>query len=145
MLELQPITFKEARAFVEEHHRHHTPPVGWKFGIAVNNGENVVGVIMVGRPVARKLDDGWTLEVNRCCTDGTRNACSKLYAAAWRVTKNLGYKRLITYTMSDESGASLRSAGWKNLYSLPGKSWHRDNRPRVDKCPLRGREIWEAR
>ena len=89
-LELQPITYKEACKFIDEHHRHHLPPQGWKFGIAVNDGEKVVGVITVGRPVARMLDDTWTLEVTRCCTDGTRNACSKLYSAAWRAAKALG-------------------------------------------------------
>ena len=82
-LELQPIDFDEACEFIRKHHRHHIPPVGWKFGIAVNDGKNVVGVITVGRPVARHFDDGWTLEVNRNCTNGTKNAASILYAAAW--------------------------------------------------------------
>lgn len=99
MLNLQPITFEEACEFVRRHHRHHVPPQGHKFSIAVNDGEKVVGVIIVGRPVARHLDDGWTLEVTRCCTDGTRNACSMLYGAARRTAWALGYRRLITYTL----------------------------------------------
>ena len=80
MLIIQPISQKEANAFIAEHHRHHKPPQGYKFAIGVNDGEKVVGVITVGRPVARMLDNGWTAEVTRCCTDGTKNACSILYA-----------------------------------------------------------------
>lgn len=83
MLELIPMTLREANAFVEQHHRHHKPVVGHKFSIGVSDGEKVVGVAIVGRPVGRFLDDGWTLEVTRLCTDGTHNACSMLYAAAW--------------------------------------------------------------
>ena len=75
-LEICPITFKEANAFVEQHHRHHGKVVGHKFSIGCSDGEKIVGVAIVGRPVSRHLDDGWTLEVNRLCTDGTRNACS---------------------------------------------------------------------
>ncbi|MGR9099981.1 MAG: XF1762 family protein, partial [Gammaproteobacteria bacterium] len=73
MLELTPITLAEANAFVEQHHRHHKPVVGHKFSVAASDGKGVRGVVIVGRPVARALDDGWTLEVNRCCTDGARN------------------------------------------------------------------------
>jgi hypothetical protein len=82
-MELQPISFKEAKEFIKRHHRHHSPPQGMKFCIAVNDGNKVVGVATVGRPIARMLDDGWTAEVTRCCTDGTRNACSMLYSASW--------------------------------------------------------------
>lgn len=103
-LELQPITFQEACDFIKKYHRHHLPPQGWKFGIAVNNGEKVVGVITIGRPISRKLDDGWTLEVTRSCTDGTYNSASMLYSAAWRAAKAMGYKRLVTYTLVDEVG-----------------------------------------
>ena len=91
MLDICPVSLKEANAFVAEHHRHHKPVVGHKFSIACTDGEKIVGVAIVGRPVARYLDDGWTLEVNRCCTDGTRNACSMLYAAAWRAARAMGY------------------------------------------------------
>lgn len=87
MLEVVPITLREANAFVEQNHRHHGPTVGHKFSIGLSDGEKIVGVAIVGRPVARHLDDGWTLEVNRLCTDGTRNACSMLYAAAWRTAR----------------------------------------------------------
>jgi hypothetical protein len=143
-LELQPITQKEAFEFIRLHHRHHQAPRGWKFGIALNDGTKIVGVIVVGRPVARKLDNGWTLEVTRCCTDGTKNASSKLYGAAARAASAMGYKRLITYTLEAEPGTSLVAAGWKSLYTTPGKSWNVKSRPRVDKHPIGQKTLWEA-
>ena len=144
MLELQPITYKEACEFIRVHHRHHLPPQGWKFGIAVNDGEKVVGVITVGRPVARNLDNGWTLEVTRSCTDGTRNANSMLYGAARRAAFALGYKRIITYTLIEEPGTSLRAAGWKEMGTTGGGIWNRKSRPRVDTHPTGQKLLWEA-
>ncbi|MEJ5315112.1 MAG: XF1762 family protein [Anaerolinea sp.] len=145
MLELQPISFEEACEFVRLHHRHHIPPQSWKFGIAVNDGEKVVGVIMVDRPVARFLDDGWTLEVRRCVTDGTKNVASMLYAAAWRAAKAMGYKRMITYTLASEKGGSLVAAGWRCVYQTKGGTWNCRSRPRVDKHPTIPKLLWEAR
>lgn len=144
MLTLQPITWQEARAFIRRHHRHHPPAQGWKFGIAVNDGERVVGVVTVGRPVARHLDDGWTLEVTRCCTDGARHAASMLYGAAWRAARALGYRRLITYTLAEEPGTSLKAAGWVDLYVTGGGSWSCPSRPRVDTAPTGQKRLWEA-
>lgn len=144
MLSLCPITFAEAAEFIRQFHRHHQPAQGWKFGIGCEEEGKVVGVCCVGRPVARALDDGWTLEVTRLCTDGTRNACSKLYTAAWTATKSMGYRRLITYTLPSEGGASLRACGWKTLYTTPGRSWDVPSRPRTDKHPLGPRLLWEA-
>ena len=145
MLELQPITFEEACVFIRLHHSHHLPPVGWKFGVAVNDGARVVGVNTFGRPVSRMLDDGWTLEVTRCCTDGTvKNTASMLYGAAWRAVKALGYRRLITYTLIEESGMSLKAAGWKALYDTRGGSWDVPSRPRIDKHPTGQKTLWEA-
>ena len=108
-----PITIREANAYVSAIHRHHGPVAGAKFAIAISDISGVRGVALVGRPVARHYDDGWTLEVNRCCTDGVKNGCSMLYGAAWRVARHMGYRRLITYTLQAESGASLRAVGWK--------------------------------
>ncbi len=135
MLEIVPIEFSEACAFVRRFHRHHKPPQGHKFSIGVAEGGQVVGVAMVGRPVVRYLDDGWTLEVRRLCTDGTRNACSKLYAGCWRVSRGLGYRQLITYILASETGASLRGAGWICLGKAGGLKWNTPSRPRVDKAP----------
>lgn len=143
-LSLEPITYKEACVFIEEHHRHHLPPQGWKFGVAVSDGEKIVGVITVGRPVARHLDNGITLEVTRCCTDGTKNAASMLYGAAWRAAKALGYKRLITYTLIEEPGTTLRASGWRSVYETAGGSWSAPSRPRVDKHPTGQKRLWEA-
>lgn len=132
MLELVPITLKEANAFVERYHRHHKPVVGHKFSIAASDGEKIVGVAIVGRPVSRYLDNGLTLEVNRLCTDGTRNACSFLYSAAWRAARNLGYKKLITYILVSETGSSLKAAGWKCVGECGGKRWNGRSAPKVD-------------
>ena len=135
MLELVPITLKEANFFVEQHHRHHKPVTGHKFSIAASDGEKIVGVAIVGRPVSRYLDDGWTLEVNRLCTDGTKNACSFLYSAAWRAAKNMGYKKLITYILQSENGASLKASGWKCVGEAGGNRWTGKRRPEVDLYP----------
>lgn len=135
MLELVPITLKEANFFVEQHHRHHKPVTGHKFSIAASDGEKIVGVAIVGRPVSRYLDDGWTLEVNRLCTDGTKNACSFLYSAVWRAAKNMGYKKLITYILQSENGASLKASGWKCVGEAGGKRWTGKRRPEVDLYP----------
>jgi hypothetical protein len=131
-LNLIPVSFSEACNYVKKFHRHNKPPVGHKFSIGLEFENKLIGVIMVGRPVSRHLDDGLTLEVNRCCTDGTKNSCSMLYGAAWRAGKNLGYKKIVTYTLEHESGSSLRGAGWINDHILPGASWSRPSRERVD-------------
>jgi hypothetical protein len=146
-LDLCPITFDEAAYFVRCHHRHHPPPTGHKFSIGVADDGEVVGVAMVGRPVARSFDDGWTLEVNRTCTAGApTNANSMLYGAAWRAAKALGYRRLITYTLASESGVSLRAAGWRVLAQRsPRKGWNGPGRPRVDTTEHEvQRTLWEA-
>ena len=131
-MEITPINFEEANAYVSAFHRHHKPMQGCKFCLAVSDGDKVVGVAIVGRPVARLLDNGWTLEVNRCCTDGTKNACSMLYSSAWKAAKALGYKRLITYTLPEEGGASLRASNWKCIGLKGGGNWNVKSRPRID-------------
>ena len=144
---ITPISLPEANEFVRQHHRHHKPVPGAKFCLAVSKKEKVVGVAIVGRPVARFLDNGWILEVNRCCTDGTRNACSKLYSNAWKAAKALGYAKLITYTLETEGGASLRGAGWKcvgKASTRVGQGWNVKSRPRVDIHPLQQKLKWET-
>lgn len=145
-LQLVPVTFADACAFVAQWHRHHRPPVGHKFSVGVAADTTLVGVAMVGRPVARHLDNGRTLEVIRTATDGTRHANSMLYGAAWRAASALGYRRLITYTQAGESGASLRAAGWQVVAELaPRAGWDAPSRPResrgVDNVQ---RYLWEA-
>ena len=145
-LQITPIGFAEANAFISIYHRHHKPVVGCKFCVAVSENEKVVGVAIVGRPVSRHLDNGWTLEVNRCCTDGTKNACSMLYSASWKAAKALGYQRLITYTLPEEGGASLKASNWKCIGLRGGGNWNVKSRPRVDVDEtLRGQKVlWEA-
>jgi hypothetical protein len=146
-LRLVPVTFADAAAFVGMHHRHHRPPVGHKFSIGVATDDDVlVGVAMVGRPVARWLDDGHTLEVNRTATDGTRNANSMLYGAAARAAFALGYRRLITYTQAGEPGTSLTAASWRVVAERPPKrGWSRPSRPRHDRgVDGIARTLWEV-
>ena len=112
-MQIVPITLKDAKEFIKQNHRHNKPPTGWKFGIGLMYREELIGVATAGRPVARHLDDGFTLEINRTCTDGTPNANSKLYGAVWRAAKAMGYKRAITYTQANETGSSLRAVGSK--------------------------------
>jgi hypothetical protein len=145
-LALVPITYREACAFIERHHRHHAPSRGQVFAVAAAVGEAIVGVATAGRPVSRHLDDGWTLEVNRVATDGTRNACSFLYGAVRRIGKAMGYRRFVTYTLPEEGGASLRGAGWQLVGEAGGGSWDTPNsgRPRVDTHPTQMKLRWEA-
>lgn len=143
-LDLSPITLREARAYVERHHRHHKAPQGGIFALAVSKGGQVRGVAIVGRPVARNAADGWTAEVTRVCTDGARNACSMLYGAAWRACRAMGYRRLITYTLPSECGASLRGAGFKLVGEAGGGSWNRKDRPRVDTHPTQTKLRWQV-
>jgi hypothetical protein len=140
-LRLQPVTYEEAAAYVRDKHRHHQPPVCWKFGVGVVSDVGLHGVAMVGRPVSRALDDGWTLEVNRCCTDSTPHVASKLYAAVWRAARSLGYTRMVTYTLDTELGASLRAAGWERQTQVIGRQWDTPSRRR-DYKPIRDRWRW---
>ena len=143
-LEIVPMTLKGANAFVEQYHRHHKPTVGHKFSIGCSDGEKIVGVAIVGRPVSRYLDNGWTLEVNRLCTDGTKNACSMLYAAAWRAARAMGYKKLITYVLDTEPGTSLKAVGWKCVGQAGGLKWTGKRRPEVDLYPEQMKIKWEV-
>lgn len=137
------IGLDEANAFVENHHRHHKPVVGHIFSLGACLGDDVVGVVIVGRPVARLRDDGLTAEVTRLCTDGTRNACSFLYGAAAKAAFALGFMRIGTYILADEPGTSLMGTGWKLIGERGGGSWSVPSRPRVDKHPLQKKLLFE--
>jgi hypothetical protein len=135
-LQIVPCELDEANAFVGRHHRHHGRVVGHRFSLAVVNAAGeIVGVCIVGNPVARGLNDGWTLEVTRCCTDGTKDAASALYGAARRATFALGYRKLVTYILASELGTSLKAAGYRLVGEVRGRSWNCKSRPRVDKHP----------
>lgn len=138
------MTLREANAFVGQYHRHHGPARGCLFCVGASDGAEIVAVAVVGRPVARMLQDGFTAEVIRLASTGVRNACSLLYAAAWRAARAMGYRRLVTYTLPEEGGASLRAAGWRCLGQAGGGSWSRKDRPRVDTHPTQAKLRWEV-
>ncbi len=140
---LVPLKLAEANAFVAEYHRHHRPVVGHKFSLGAVKDGRLVGVAIVGRPVARLRDDGLTLEVTRLCTCGEKNTCSFLYGAAARAAFALGYRRIGTYTLPTEGGASLRATGWKLLGARGGGSWGRQGRQREDRHPTQRKLLWE--
>lgn len=140
---LCPLELAEANEFVRQIHRHHGPVVGHKFSIGAVLGEKIVGVAIVGRPTARRRDDGLTLEVTRLATDGTRNACSFLYGSCARAAFSLGFKRIGTYILASENGATLRASGWRLIGETPGRSWSVPSRPRVDKHPLQKKLLFE--
>jgi len=144
MITVVPCTLREARYFVAQVHRHHSPPQGGLFAVAASDGERVRAVAIVGKPVARMLADGYTAEITRLASDGARNACSLLYAACWRAARALGYRRLVTYTLASERGTSLLAAGWRMIGEAGGGSWSRKSRPRVDTHPLQRKLRWEV-
>lgn len=144
-LVLWPITHKKAAEFVSVNHRHCVPSKGWKFGVGVSDGKELVGVAVVGRPVARALDDGFTLEITRVCTKGERNACSMLYGASRRAAFALGHTRIVTYTLESELGTSLLASGFVPVATTKDHKWDRPSgRRRID-CGPPGRKIrWES-
>ncbi len=129
-MEAIPLHLREANEFVAQHHRHNNPTVGGKFALGAALDGKLVGVAIAGRPVARKLDDGKTLEILRVCTDGTPNTCSFLYARCARIARLMGYERIITYTLEEESGASLRAVGAHVVGQVQPKEWSVPSRPR---------------
>lgn len=143
-LHVVPIRLPAANAFIEAHHRHHRKVIGHMFSIGAHDGEQLRGVAIIGRPVARHRDDGTTAEVTRLCTDGTPNACSMLYSAAWRACRAMGYERLGTYILASEDGTSLRAAGWREVHKVKGRSWDTPSRRREDNHPTEDKTLWEA-
>jgi hypothetical protein len=147
-LRIMPISFDAACQFVDYYHRHHRAPRGHKFSIGCHAGDGwLVGVAIVGRPVARALNDGYTVEVTRVATDGTRNACSALYGAANRAARRPPWcaTRVVTYTQAGESGASLRGAGWQVVARLrPRRGWDTPGRRRLNRNGGVARLRWEA-
>lgn len=145
VLEIKHIELKEANEFVGLHHRHHKPVVGHRFSIGCFSDDKLVGVAIVGRPIARRIDQHSTVEVLRCCTDGTKNACSMLYAASRRAAKALGYERIITYILETEQGTSLSASGWNYAYTNCGGSWNVASRPRKVSAPTIPKKLYESR
>lgn len=141
---LCPVTLRQANAFVLAHHRHSDPTRGHKFSIGCRADGHLVGVAICGRPVARPLDDGFTLEILRVCTDGTRNACTMLYGACRRAGRAMGYQLIITYTLATEPGSSLRAAGARAVARVRPKAWDCPSRPRESRAVEAEEKIrWE--
>jgi hypothetical protein len=144
-MQLTPVYQKEAFAFIKEKHRHHVAPVGSLFQVGVKSNGVMVGVAVVGRVVARKTQQQYgkeICEVTRLCTDGTENACSKLYAACARIAREMGYKKIQTFILKSETGISLKASGWIHESDTPGKSWSVPSRKRDDKHPIEPKEKW---
>ena len=137
-----PLTQRQAAEYIATNHRHHKPARGDIFRIGAEIDGRLVGVIQCGRPSARGLQDGKTLEAVRLCTDGTENACSFLYSRAARVAKELGYKRIYTYILESENGASLKASGWMFDGMTRGGSWDTPSRRREDKAPTCPKQRW---
>lgn len=140
-----PLELKQANAFVERLHRHHDPVYRDKFRIGCAVDGKLVGVVQLARPVSRVLDDGQTIEVVRLCTDGTPNVCSFLYAKAARIAKEMGYKKIITYILESENGASLKAAGWHKEADTQGGSWNCPSRHRNTTAPICKKQRWAKR
>lgn len=145
MLTIKHIELAQANEFVTLHHRHHKPVRGHRFSVGCFDGDRLCGVAIVGRPVARMLDPCSIVEVLRLCTDGTRNACSILYAACRRAARELGYSRIITYILDSEPGTSLVASGWRYVREAGGGSWSRAERPRENNAPTCKKQLWAAR
>lgn len=141
-----PVSLLQANLFVERYHRHHQPLRFHKYSVGAAKYGSLVGVCIVNRPVNPRMDDGLTLEVARLCTDGTTNACSFLLSRAARAAAALGYERIQTYTLADESvasyGGSLRAAGWLFSHASKGGTWNTPSRHRTDKHPTGDKFCW---
>lgn len=124
-LHVRPATLAQLNEGVAMLHRHHKPVQGHRFSLLCCDDEGVIrGACSVGRPVARELDPYEVAEVTRLVTDGTPNACSKLYAAAARACAAMGFKTIQTYILDSEPGTSLRAAGWKKIRTTSGGDWN---------------------
>ena len=143
-LETVPLSFRQASEFVNEHHRHHGAPQGHRFSIGLSDGMNLIGVAIAGNPVSRHLNDGRTLEITRCCmrTNIYKNGVSKLISAVYQAAKALGYLRVVTYTLEDETGVSLRACGFALDGITEGGTWNSRARKRVDKAPIGPKKRW---
>lgn len=143
-MNVRPCELAVANAFVAQHHRHHQPVQGHRFSLSAWDGDTLVGVAVVGRPVARMAGSPLEVaEVTRLCTDGTPNACSALYGAAARVAREMGFARIQTYILDSEAGTSLKASGWVNEGEAGGGQWkHTDGRPRRTDQPTALKQRW---
>jgi hypothetical protein len=144
-MKIVPLTLDDANTLVSKWHRHHKPVVGHRFSIGVEYHGEIVGACIVGRPVARKVDQYMIAEVTRLVTNGTPNACSALYSAAARAAAAMGFDSIQTYILDDEPGTSLNASGWKLDHKTEGGLWDRSSRPSDDKHPTCIKQCWVKR
>lgn len=142
---VRPLTLKQANDLVAQWHRHHKPCVGHRFSIGVLSGGEFVGAAITGRPVARMVDWTTVAEVTRLVTNGTDNACSKLYSAAARAAQAMGFVSIQTYILAEELGTSLKAAGWVKVGDTAGGNWSHGQRKglRREDQPMGAKQRWE--
>jgi hypothetical protein len=139
----RPLTLRQANKYVQQYHRHHKESRGHRFSISAERDGALCGVCIVGRPVARNCDPERIAEVVRLCTDGTKNACSFLYAASARACAAMGFEKIQTYILESEDGTSLKAAGWAYEYTTRGGSWNRPSRAgRREDQPQEPKQLW---
>lgn len=139
---IRPITYKAAKEFINANHRHHNASIGCKFCIGLFEDNVMIGCAMCGRPVSRYLDNGLTLEINRLCTNGRKNACSMLYGACCRIAKEMGYEKVITYILQSENGASLKASNFKCEGLAGGVNWTGKRNKQNTKTPKELKTRW---
>ena len=145
-MKIRPCTLKQANEYVATFHRHHKPCTGHRFSLALFNEGHLIGVVICGRPVARMCDPNTTLEISRCCTDGTKNAISKLYGAVCRIARDMGFELVQTYTLPEEGGGSMRACGFEFVGESGGGQWkHSDGKPRRTDQPTQVKHKWVKR
>lgn len=139
-----PLTISQANKFINDKHRHHKPVTGHRFSIGCVKSGEIIGVCVVGRPVARNTSQYMVAEVTRLCTDGSKNACSFLYGAAARIAKEMGFESIQTFTLPEEGGVSLVASGWEMVAISAGGDWNssshknrRTDQPQGEKCKWR--------
>jgi hypothetical protein len=140
----RPLTVKQANELIATLHRHHKPVVGHRFTIGAEVEGRIVGAAVVGRPVARMVEQYTVAEVTRLVTDGTKNACSFLYAACARAAEAMGFDYIQTYILTTEPGTSLRAAGWVLAATTAGGDWnHAARKGRRTDQPMGEKQRWE--
>lgn len=141
---VRPCELVDSNAFITALHRHHQPVQGHRFSLSCWDGARLVGVAVVGRPVARRAGSPLEVaEVTRLCSDGTPNVCSALYGACARVAREMGFARIQTYILDTELGTSLKASGWINEGKAGGGQWkHTDGKPRRTDQPTTLKQRW---
>lgn len=146
VLRLRPYPIKRALPFVRAVHRRLPALLGGMWSVAIQGGDEVRGVAVVGRPNARLMDNGHRLQVLRVAVIvGTPNGCSMLYGSCSRSARSMGATDLFTYIHDDETGVSLKAAGWVEdvEFESDGGEWSRPSRQRVATTePGKKRRYW---